>query len=58
MKEETSCNCCCSRKNAQEDLPGAAINEADGNKVDEALVEERTKTLNNNPRNNDDKMPG
>ena len=40
-------------KNALKDLPGAAINKADNNKVSEKLEKERTCTLNNNPRNND-----
>ena len=31
--------------------PGVAINNADDEKVDKNLVKERTKTLNNNPRN-------
>ena len=35
------------------DLPGAAINAADNNKVNDNLVNERTSTLNNNPRNSD-----
>lgn len=35
---------------ALQDLPGAAIDTADNEKVDPALVEERTKTLNDNPR--------
>lgn len=50
MKPET--------KNAvpQDYYPGADINAADDNKVDEKLVEERTKTLNNNPRTTDDNM--
>lgn len=39
-------------KNALNDLPGAAINKADNNKVSEKLEKERTCTLNN-PRNND-----
>lgn len=39
---------------AAEDYPGAAINVADSQKSDPALVKERTKTLNNNPRNTDD----
>lgn len=32
-------------------LPGAAVDRADEDKVSDQLVEERTKTLNNNPRN-------
>ncbi len=38
---------------ALRDLPGAAIDAADDDKVDDCMVKERTKTLNNNPRNND-----
>lgn len=33
--------------------PGAAIDHADDNRVSKKLVDERTKTQNNNPRNND-----
>ncbi len=33
--------------------PGAAINDADNDKVSNCLVKEEVKTLNNNPRNND-----
>lgn len=33
-----------------EKYPGAAIDSADKEEVDSALVKERTKTLNNNPR--------
>lgn len=47
----------CSKQKAREDLPGAAINAADNDNVNQELVEERTRTLNNNPRNNDNKMP-
>lgn len=36
-----------------DDYPGVAINNADDEKVDKDLVKERTKTLNNNPRNNE-----
>lgn len=35
------------------DNPGAAINKADDNKVSAKLVDERTCTLNSNPRNSD-----
>lgn len=34
-------------------LPGVAVNTADSDKVDPCLVRERTRTLNNNPRNDD-----
>ncbi len=33
--------------------PGVAVNDADHNDVDGALERERTRTLNNNPRNSD-----
>ncbi|MCM1067018.1 MAG: hypothetical protein NC418_05525 [Muribaculaceae bacterium] len=36
---------------AVDNFPGAAVNHADDNEVDSALVKERTRTLNNNPRN-------
>ena len=39
------------------EYPGMAQNTADDNRVDENLTSERTKVLNNNPRNNDDRMP-
>lgn len=32
-------------------MPGVEINVADNDKVNKELVKERTKTLNNNPRN-------
>lgn len=35
------------------DYAGVAINQADDNKVNDTLVRERTKEMNNNPRNND-----
>lgn len=38
---------------AEETFPGAAINAADNDNVKNCEVKERTKTLNNNPRNND-----
>lgn len=37
----------------QQDYPGAAIDTADGEKTTAQEVDERTETLNNNPRNND-----
>ncbi len=43
-------------KKAADIYPGADINVADNEKVTERLERERTKTLNNNPRDNDDKM--
>ncbi len=33
--------------------PGAAIDKADSEEVDQALVKERVKTENNNPRSHD-----
>lgn len=33
---------------------GIAVNEADNDEVDGELVRERTRTLNNNPRNSDE----
>ena len=36
-----------------ERYPGVSVNCADHNEVDPKLVKERTKDLNNNPRNND-----
>ena len=41
------------KKNVSENYPGTAINTGDNNKDTECLQKERTKTLNNNPRNND-----
>ncbi len=38
---------------AREDLPGAAIDAADDNKDTSCLEKQRTRILNNNPRNND-----
>lgn len=38
---------------AEETFPGAAIDAADDDKVTKKAVKERTKTLNNNPRNHD-----
>ncbi len=40
-------------KDALGNLPGAAINKADDNKVSSKLEKERTCTLNNNPRNDE-----
>ncbi|MDE6486627.1 MAG: hypothetical protein K2L76_03860 [Muribaculaceae bacterium] len=39
-----------SGRKAQQTYPGAATDSADSNKVTEKLVDERTCTLNNNPR--------
>lgn len=38
---------------AEQDLPGAAVDAADGDKTTAKEVDERTCTLNNNPRNTD-----
>lgn len=40
-------------KEGLRDLPGAAVDKADGDKVSEKLVDGCTKALNNNPRDND-----
>lgn len=48
--------CCCRSKTkatAPDIYPGAAVNQADNGKVDKKLVNERTATINDNPRNND-----
>lgn len=56
---ETKRKCCCksrktvSKDQAAEEYSGIAINKADGNKVTEKLVKERTETLNDNPRSDD-----
>lgn len=44
------------RNSAEEvdEYPGVAINIADNDKVTDTLVKERTKTLNNNPRNDEE----
>lgn len=41
------------KASALKDLPGAAIDAADDEFTDAALVKERTKTLNDNPRDTD-----
>lgn len=40
-------------ESAAELYPGAAVDKADKEKVDEQLVKERVKTENNNPRSHD-----
>ncbi len=40
-------------RKAVDDLPGVAVDVADDETVDTDLVKERTKTLNNNPRDTD-----
>ncbi len=54
---ENKKRCCCRNKKADmtvnqasKEYSGIAVNEADGNETDAALVKERTATLNNNPR--------
>lgn len=44
-------------KIAREDLPGAAIDAADDNRVEKDAVRDEVKSLNDNPRDNDLKMP-
>lgn len=41
-------------KTSTEIYPGAAVDINDDEKVDGKLVKERTRTLNNNPRNTDE----
>lgn len=41
----------------EREYPGVAVNDADHAKVTKKLEDERTCILNNNPRNNDMKMP-
>lgn len=54
-KHNKSGSKCSVGKNANdvEQYPGMSVNCADDNTVDPKLVKERTKTLNNNPRNSD-----
>ena len=51
--KDCGCKATCSVKDSLQDDPGAAVDSADDNAVDPALVRERTCTLNNNPRNTD-----
>lgn len=44
-------------KHPDEIFPGATVDNADKNTVDTKLVRQETKILNNNPRDNDNKMP-
>ena len=46
-----------SSKPADEIYPGATVDNADKDTVDPTLVKQETKILNNNPRDNDIKMP-
>lgn len=43
--------------NALRDYPGAAINDADHNKVSDKMVEDRTKAQNCNPRGSEYQKP-
>lgn len=43
---------------AEKKYPGAAVDASENDEVTKADVKDRTKVLNNNPRNTDDKMPG
>ncbi len=45
------------RKEAEQNLPGAADDSSAKEKVSERMVKDDVKELNNNPRNTDDKMP-
>lgn len=40
-------------RKAVDDLPGVAVDVADDETVDSALVKERTRDINNNPRDTD-----
>ncbi len=59
MEDNKTKKCGCHRSakeaakhtHAMDNYPGAAIDSADCEHVTEAEVKERTKTLNNNPRN-------
>lgn len=56
---DTKSKKCCNTQNrrnvdnAAQDYAGVAINMADGNEVNAKMVKDRTKAMNNNPRNND-----
>lgn len=51
-KEFNSARCTRPKKiDAADEYPGIAINDGDKNRVSDTLVKERTRTLNNNPRN-------
>lgn len=54
-KRNKSTNSCPAGKKEEdvEQFPGVAIDCADDEKVDPRLIKERTKTLNNNPRDTD-----
>lgn len=55
--EKKKCGCRCRNNStkteakAADTYAGVAVDTSDGNKVSEKLVDERTATLNNNPRN-------
>ncbi len=42
---------------AERDYPGIAVNNADHAKDNKGLQKERTRILNNNPRNTENEMP-
>ncbi len=56
MKKDTenkACASCCNTSNQTVETPGQAVDIADSGKVSEKRVDAYTKSLNNNPRNND-----
>ena len=55
METNKKCGCGCRSKKEQatDTYPGVAVNVADNGKADKKLEKERTRPLNNNPRNND-----
>lgn len=58
MDKKNTMNETYNKAKALRDLPGAGIDYADDEKTTSAEVKERTKTLEDNPRDTDDKMPG
>lgn len=62
MEKKETKRCCCRKKDnasvekhehAINEYPGTSVDVADCENVTKAEVKERTKTLNNNPRNTD-----
>ena len=57
MEKKKTCGCCRTKKteklNPADEYSGVAANEADDGKVTTKLEKERTRTLNNNPRNDE-----
>lgn len=56
--ESNTKRCCKTKKTNQSEKPaqdyaGVAVNIADDNTVDAKMVKDRTKSMNNNPRNDD-----